>query len=52
MKSCGKYLQFRVDLQYGRFSLHEAVFNGNAATVESVIVAAGPGLIDIADLVK
>jgi len=34
-----------------RYSLHEAVINGDAATVEAIIVAAGPDLIDDEDSV-
>jgi ankyrin repeat protein len=41
----------RINLQRGRTPLHEAVINGDAATVEALIVAAGPELIDIKDRV-
>jgi len=42
-----KRLYSRIDLQHGRFfPLHEAVINGDAVTVEAVIVA-GPKLIDV-----
>ena len=34
-----------------RTPLHEAAFNGDAATVEALIVAGGPELIDIKDWV-
>jgi len=40
-----------VNLQPGRTSLHEAVVNGDAATVKALIVAAGPKLIDARDSV-
>jgi ankyrin repeat protein len=42
----------RINLQDdGRTPLHEAVINGDAATVEALIVAGGPNLIDIRDAV-
>jgi len=52
MNSCRKCLFFVcVNAQVERNPLHEAVVNGDAATVEALIVSAGPKLIDVKDSV-